>query len=71
MESEKKVQRYWETIEESFPIGSKGAERANRLPWDSYWQRVKVWEALKKKTRKWNHQDWYFLIGINKRNLSI
>ena len=37
MESERKVQRYWETVEESLPIGSKEAERANRLFWDSYW----------------------------------
>ena len=57
MESERKVQRYWETVEESLPIGSEEAERANRLSWDSYWQRVELWEALKKNARKWNHQN--------------
>ena len=57
MESERKVQRYWETVEESLPIGSEEAERANRLSWDSYWQRIEVWEALKKDARKWNHED--------------
>ena len=31
MESERKVQRHWETVEESFPIGSKEAEHANGL----------------------------------------
>ena len=71
MESEKKVQRYWEMVEESLPIGSEEAERANRLSWDSYWQRVEVWEALKKNASKWNHQGQYSLTGINKRDLSV
>ena len=57
MESERKVQRYWEAVEESLPIGSEEAERANRLSWDSYWRRIEVWEALKKNARKWNHQN--------------
>ena len=55
MESERKVQRYCESTEESLPIGSEEAERANRLSWDSYWRRVEAWEALKKDARKWNH----------------
>ena len=55
MESERKVQHYWETVEESLPIGSEEAEHANRLSWYSYWRRVEVCEALKKKARKWNH----------------
>ena len=37
IESERKVERYWETVEELLPIGSEEAERANRLSWDSYW----------------------------------
>ena len=57
MESKRKVQRYWETIEESLPIGIEEVERANRLSWDSYWQRVELWEALKKNARKWNDQN--------------
>ena len=57
MENKRKVQHYWETLEESLPIRSKEAERANRLSWDSYWRRIQVWEALKKDARKWNHQD--------------
>ena len=36
MESERKVQHYWETVVESLPIGSEEADRANRLSWDSY-----------------------------------
>ena len=36
MESERKVQRCWETVEESLPIGSEEVERANRLSWNSY-----------------------------------
>ena len=57
MESERKMQCYWETVEKLLPIGSEETERANRLFWDSYWRRVEVWEVLKKNTRKWNHQD--------------
>ena len=57
MESERKVKCYWETVEESLLIGSEELERANKLSWDSYWQRVEVWEALKNSARKWNHQD--------------
>ena len=53
MESERKVQRDWETVEESFPIGSEEAERANELSWDGYWQRIEVLKALKKNARKW------------------
>ena len=52
IESERKVQRYWETVEESLLIGREEAERANRLSWDSYWRRVELWEALKKDARK-------------------
>ena len=52
MESERKVQYYWETVEESLRIGSKEAECANGLPWDSYWGRIEVCEALKKNVRK-------------------
>ena len=57
MESERKVQHFWEAVEESLPIGSEEAERANRLSWDSYWRRIEVWEALKKNAREWNHQN--------------
>lgn len=57
VEGERKVQHYWETIEESLPIGSEEAERANRLSWDSYWRRVEVWKDLEKDARKWNRQD--------------
>ena len=57
VESERKVQRFWETVEESLPRGSEEAERANRLSWDSYWRRIEVWEDLKKNARKWNHQN--------------
>ena len=57
VESERKVQHFWEAVEESLPRGSEEAERANRLSWDSYWRRIEVWEALKKNARKWNHQN--------------
>ena len=57
MESERKMQCYWETVAKVLPIGSEEMERANRLLWDSYWRRVEVWEVLKKNTRKWNHQN--------------
>ena len=57
MESVTKLQLYWETIEKLLPIGSEEAEHANGLSWDSYWQRIKVWEALKKNARKWNREN--------------
>ena len=57
VESERKVQRFWETVEESLLRRSEEAERANRLSWDSYWRRIEVWEDLKKNARKWNHQN--------------
>ena len=57
VESERKVQRFWEAVEESLPRGSEEAERANRLSWDSYWRRVEVWKDLEKDARKWNRQD--------------
>ena len=68
MESERKVQHYWETVEESLPIGSKEAEHANWLCWDSYWRRIEVQEALKKPVSKWN-QRIKILIGMNKESL--
>ena len=57
VESERKVQRFLETVEELLPRGSEEAEHANRLSWDSYWRRIEVWEDLKKSARKWNHQN--------------
>ena len=40
IESERKVQHYWETVEESLLIGSEEAEHANRLSWDNYWEEL-------------------------------
>ena len=36
MESETKVQHYYEAIEESLPVGSEEVERANGRSWNSY-----------------------------------
>ena len=47
MESERELQCYWETVEESLPIGSEEVEHANKLSWDSYWRTVEVWEGSK------------------------
>ena len=52
MESNRKVQHYWNTVGESLPLGSEEAEHANGLSWDSYWRRIEIREALKKNARK-------------------